>query len=104
MRNYDPNIYDGVHKIKITIQQFGYVGHIFESVSGNCKGKDMLDFDFEDTDGTEESDCNLSFDEDNETFKAVLKNENGDECEVEGTAEDLNEMMVAIEITDFREK
>lgn len=103
MKSYDPNIYKGIHTVRITIQQWGYVGHITQQIHGNCKGRDILDFDFECEDGENENDCSLQFDEEYEYFKAVLKDENGNTLEVEGEAEDFNKMIVAVEIVDFKE-
>ena len=46
MKNYDLNITNGVHTVMITLQIWGYKGHIFQKITGNCKGLDMLHFDF----------------------------------------------------------
>lgn len=43
MKNYDPNIYKGIHTVEVTIQQWDYVGHIRQSIGGNCKGRTILD-------------------------------------------------------------
>ena len=104
MKNYDPNIYRGIHTVRVTIQQWGYVGHIIQKISGNCKGRDVLDFDFEYEDADNENDCDLQFDEEFECFSAVLKNENGDTLEVEGDSSEFNRMIVAVEIIDFIKK
>lgn len=104
MKNYDPNIYSGIHTVKITIQQWGYVGHIIQKIRGNCKGRDVLDFDFECEDAENENDCNLQFDEDFDYFSAILKNESRDTLEVEGDAEEFNKMIVALEIIDFQKE
>lgn len=103
MKNYDPNIYKGIHTVRITIQQWGYLGHITQEISGNCKGRDILDFDFECEDGECENDCNLRFDDDYNVFRATLKDENGNTLEVEGEDEEFNKMIVALEIIDFME-
>lgn len=106
MKNYDPNIYIGIHTVKITLQQWGYVGHIIQKIRGNCKGRDVLDFDFVCEDSENENDCNLQFDEDlpYDCFSAVLKNESGDTLVVQGDAEEFNKMIVAVEIIDFQEE
>ena len=101
IKNYDPNIYEGIHTVRITIQQWGYVGHITEKVHGNCKGRDVLDFDFECEDGNLENDCNLRFDENYEYFTATQKDEAGNTLLVDGDARDFNKMIVAIEIMDY---
>lgn len=103
MKNYDPNIYRGIHTVRVTIQQWGYLGHIIRKISGNCKGKDILDFDFECEDGYSENDCYLLFDDDYYCFRATLKDNEGNILEVEGDAEEFNKMIVAVEIIDFKE-
>ena len=105
MKNYDPNAY-GTHKIKITLQQWGYVGHIYLSVRGNCKGLDVLDFNFEndiDEEHIPENDCNLSACED-EYFKAELHDSEGGVLLIDGDAYEMNKCIVGIEIVDFIEE
>lgn len=104
MKNYDPNIERGIHTVKITIQQWDYVGHIFQKISGNCRGRDILDFDFWSDSDDLENDCQLSFDDESDYFFAILENENGGTLEVDGDAEDFNNMIVAVEIIDFSDQ
>ncbi len=104
MKNYNIDIDRGIHRIKVTIQQWDYVGHIFQGTIGTCKGKSILDFDFESEDGENENDCNLRYEEETGWFFAELKNESGNTLFVEGDAEDFNQMIVAMEIMDFVEK
>ena len=105
MKNYDPNIYRGIHTVRITIQQWGYVGHIIQKVHGNCKGLDILSFDFECDDAVSpENDCNLRFHEEDEFFTATLRDEDGNTLLVDGDGRDFNKMIVAIEIIDFVEE
>ncbi|MCI9142565.1 MAG: DUF5406 domain-containing protein [Lachnospiraceae bacterium] len=104
IKNYDPNIWEGIHTVRITIQQWEYVGHITEKVHGNCKGRDVLDFDFECEDGNLENDCNFYFHEDSDYFTADLKDENGNTLFVNGDAHDFNRMIVAVEIMDYVEE
>lgn len=102
MKNYDPNIYRGIHTIEITIQQWDYAGHIIQKMGGNCRGKDVLDFDFECDDAEDsENDCQLKYDEEYDCYSAVLKNEIGDTMEIEESSEDFNKMIVKIEILDY---
>ena len=98
--NYDPNEY-GIHKITVTIQQWEYVGHIFLTVSGNCKGRDVLYFDFESYSDDEENDCNLQYDEEYDIFTATLRSPDGGTLEIEEDSIGMNNMIVGIEITDF---
>lgn len=48
MKSYDPNIDRGIHTVKITLQIREYKGHIVQKISGNCKGGNILYFNFED--------------------------------------------------------
>lgn len=105
IKNYDPNIYWGIHTIRITIQQWGYVGHIIRKVHGNCKGMTVMDFDPGITyDESFESDCCLRFDEDGEGFRAILKDADGNTLEIKEETRDFNKMVVAVEIIDFVEE
>ncbi len=107
LTNYDPNI-TGVHTIQVTLMQFGYVGHITTKIGGNCKGKVILDYDFEnetefDTPYTK-NDCFLRYIEDEDFFTATLKDSEGNELFIEADAEEMNRMIVAVEITDLEEE
>lgn len=102
LKNYDPNPSYGVHTIEITLQSWEYIGHIRQKVNGNCKGKDMLDFDFDCEDEFPENDCNLKYHEDWGYFSATLKDSEGNTLEVEGDSRDFNKMIVKMEIVDFQ--
>lgn len=104
MKSYNPNSCYGTHTIEITLQSWEFFGHITQKITGNCKGKYILDFDFECEDGCLESDCNLKYNEEYNYFSATLKNSKGDTLEVEGSADDFNKMIVKVEITDFQTK
>ena len=47
MKNYDPNISNGIHTVRVTLQIWDYKGHILQKIKGNCKGRSILDFDFD---------------------------------------------------------
>ncbi len=103
MKSYDPNIQYGIHTIEITLQLWEYVGHITRKIGGNCKGIDVLDFDFECEDGDcLDSDCNLKFNEEYNYFSATLKDSEGNTMEVEESVHDFNKMIVKVEIIDFQ--
>ncbi len=104
MKNYDPNIYRGVHTVKITLQKWEYKGHIIRRVCGNCKGRTILDFDFECEDSFSDNDCQLKYHEDRDYFSCVLKDKNGNTLECSGDAEDMNDMIVGVKIIDFCEE
>ncbi len=104
MKSYDPNIDYGIHIVEITLQMWEYVGHITQKIWGNCKGKEILNFDFECEDGNLESDCNLKYDEDNDYFSATLKDAEGNKMDFEGCARDLNSIIVKVEIVGFEKE
>ena len=103
MKNYDPNITCGIHTIRITLQKWDYVGHIIQKINGNCKGRTIIDFDFECEDEFPDNDCGLAYIEAGDYFFCVLKNESGDRLQGTYDAEEMNDMIVAIEILDFKE-
>ena len=102
MKNYDPNIRRGVHTVQITLQQWRYIGNITIEVEGSCRGRSILDFDFECEDGECKSDCNLRYHEEGEYFTATLKDNEGNTLGVSGDSEEFNDMIVKIEILDFK--
>lgn len=106
MKNYDPNIYCGSHRIRITLQMWNYVGHVELDIGGNCRGRDILtepDFSMLDDADIKNNDCYMKYVEDTECFCFTLKNENGDICEFNEDSESVNKMIVAIEIINFVE-
>lgn len=102
MEKYDIGIRNGVHRVKVTLQQWEYIGHIWTNMGGNCYGKSILDFDFECEDGDLENDCKLEYDEDEDWYTAVLKDKDGNTCRVDGSASDFNDMIVALEIVSYK--
>lgn len=115
MRSFEPNyIYRFSKKtIKLTFQQWEYIGIAFVEIGGNCTFADMLsefqdgdsllsllkqktsklDFDFED----------LGQDEEGENwFRAVLFSDTGKNCETEDYLDALPEMLVGIELVDIK--
>ncbi len=103
MKKYDPNIIKGIHTVKITLQQWDYVGHVIQKIGGNCKGRNVLGFDFECEDEFPDNDCQLEYHEEDDIFTCVLTNENGGTLECKGDAREMNDMIVGIEIVDFKE-
>lgn len=102
MKNYDPNIINGTHTIRVTLQMWDYKGHIIQKIKGNCKGREILDFDFEYEDEFPNNDCQMEYNEEYDGFKCVLTNECGETTKFEGDAEDMNSLIVAVEIIDFK--
>jgi hypothetical protein len=97
-----------VHTIKVTLQYMQYKGYFTYEVGGNCLGIEVMDFGFDcfgpdDIDGLKENDCQISFDEDYDCFNVVLKDEDGNECACSDLDErDISEMVIGIEIIDWR--
>lgn len=107
MKNYDLNLRNAEHTMKITLQSDDYKGYVFVKCGGNCKGAEMINFatEYFETCDTEdvkalENDCNLEFDEDAEYFACRLKNADGDELIIEDDYEDFINMIVAVEIIE----
>lgn len=109
MKNYNP--YDeGIHTVRITLQDGEYVGRITHEVGGNCHGIEVLDYDFacvdeSDFDGKYASnDCDLQRNGYN-SFNVTLKNGKGDTLLLEDmSADEMNNMIVCVEIVDFKEE
>ena len=103
MKDYKDNDGNGVHVVQITLQSEEYKGVITTEVGGNARGMNLISyigFDCEMYE-SDENDCDLKYDEDSETYRATLHDEDGSELDVEGDAEDFNNMIVAIEIIDY---
>lgn len=108
INSYDPTIYLATHAIRVTIMRFDYVGHFTYTRSGNVKGIDLLgadcfDYDYqEDIDSYLENDCELSYDEENDVYSAVLTNSKGEKTEIKTTPSGMKDMVVAIEFVDVK--
>ncbi len=106
MESYDINIYDGTHKVKVTLQCKEYIGHIIYDMGGNCHGLTIIqsaDFETE-TFEYSENDCKLQYDERSDYFTAELVSEDGDILIVEGDGAEMNDMIVAVEIIDYSDE
>lgn len=104
MKNYDPNIFEGTHVIKVTLQQWQYKGHIWVEMGGNCKGLDLIAgfddyFECEEGDFDARNDCDLK--EEDGWWTGVLKDEEGNELVLEQDSREMSKMVVAIELESF---
>lgn len=105
IQSYDPN-FRGIHVIRVTFMMWKYVGHIAYKIDVNCMGGILLESNFlecetqDDIKRYVENDCNFRFDEDEWTFHATLKDEDGNELNVEGNEIEFRDMIVGIEIAD----
>lgn len=100
-----------LHTLEITLQSGEYKGTIVQKIGGNCFGLDILNcFDIDNLYPEElsENNCSLEFtgedDEGEEWFRCVLKNENGEKCEIEDYVKDLSRLVVKLEIIDCQIK
>lgn len=114
MKSLDPNItnYFSTKTIKLTFQQWGYKGTAYVEIGGNTTFADLLS-NFEDSDSLlrllEQRSSKFDFDfkclgKDDygeNWYRAVLKNDKGEECECEDLVESLSEMLVAVELVDI---
>lgn len=107
IKQYSPKDYN-IHRIRITLMEGDYSGHIAYEHGGNCRGAALLDPNFiyetsqEDIDQYVENDCHFTFHEDGEWFSAELKNPAGDTLTVSGSDKDMSERIVSIEIDGVR--
>ncbi|NSV01877.1 DUF5406 family protein [Enterococcus faecalis] len=110
MKNYDPNIFWGLHTIKVSFQQWDYKGHVTFVKSGNCKGLDVLGIDADDLYDMKFKENPVNFewvdtDDDGEDwFTMTLKNDKGDKFLVNDEWECLKDYIVGVEIVDFVEE
>ncbi len=108
MKNYDVNMHNGTHDIKVTFQLNEFKGYLIYSLGGSCKGYNVLsDFDMDcfgsdEISGLKENNANVSYDEDYDVFSMELTDENGDTLETSDLCgDDVSNMIVSIEIVDF---
>lgn len=107
MKTYNPDEYEGIHTIKYTIQRGEYKGYFTTEMGGNCKGASLMNTSIsEDVDPETdiiECDCELKYDYYDDCFDCVLHNESGDKVYLQGLDEqELSDMLVAIEIVDYK--
>lgn len=110
MKKYDisDNFRNRIHTIRVTFQWQEYKGHIAYEMGGNCRGLNVMDLDFDcwdmyDIAGLKENDCYSKLDEDYEVWQLVLKDDNGNECEMNDISQnEINDYVVAIEIINCR--
>ena len=104
MKYYDVYSDYGVHAIKVTLQCGQYIGSLEYEISGNCKGRDLLDFSFDCYDITEIKELNrINVDCDVDAEEITIWNKaHNDSVTVDYFTDELNEMIVKLEITDFK--
>ncbi len=115
MKSFDPNyIYRFSKKtIKLTFQQWEYIGIAFVEIGGNCTFADMLS-EFKNGDTLlsllkqKTSLINFKLEdlgrdkEGKSWFRAVLFSDTGENCKIEDFLDTLPEMLVGIELMNIR--
>lgn len=108
MKYYDnnDNHRERTHTVRVTFQSGKHKGHIAFEIGGNCRGKDLLEWDVEceDQESVEkyvENDCQFRIYDDEDTYFMVLKDDEGNELKIECCdSSEVDEIIVAIEIID----
>lgn len=104
LNNYDPNVRNAVHIVRITLTVFNYVGHVSFEIGGNCRGKSILEAaidSLEEACDFKENDCQFTFNEDEEIWSAFLKNPDDDELIIEeSNFAEIESMITAVEIVE----
>lgn len=111
MKKYEnlDNFKEREHLIEITLQLDTYKGTLKQKVGGNCFGLNVLNsFDpdcISEDDVFYENNCNFSIEEDDDGeywFTCILKDEEGNETEIEDPIEELQNLIVKLEIVDCK--
>jgi len=108
MKNYDGlNDSNGVHTIKVSLQDGEFKGSFTHEIGGNCKGAELLDFDIQNMDDDEIKDlkkqgCVIKRPDDDNYLFVKLTSDAGDTCDFEVDDDEFQNMIVGIEIIDFK--
>lgn len=110
MKKYDisDSFRGRIHTIRVTFQYQEFKGHIGYEVRGNCRGLNVMDVDFDcidndDINNLKENDCSFNWNEEYEVYELVLKDKEGNTCEINDIEErEINDYVVAIEIIDCK--
>lgn len=111
MKKYEnlDNFREREHIIEVTLQSGIYKGTLKQKVGGNCFGLSILhSFDPDcicEDDTFYENNCGFKMVEDDDGeywFTCVLKDDEGNECEVEEEMKYLESLIVKLEIVDCK--
>lgn len=107
MKFYDNNIDWATAEVEVELQSEEYKGKFSTIVSGNVKGvlaiETVIDF-IRDGDITiNKNNCNFEIDLDEEYFTCDLKDNEGNELNIETLLDDLDEYIVGIKIIKYGE-
>ena len=102
----------GTHTIRVYLQDKKFKGYFEFNIDGNCKGTTVLNIDFECFDqeflskvkvhGMKISCVEDLLNAQEYYYKLTLENNNGDTCDYDLNAHELNDMVVGLEIIDFK--
>lgn len=103
MKTYDGlNDTRGTHSVRVTLQHGEYKGSYIFTIGGNCKGLAVLNPDL-DNDEVIEQNCKVCDLGDGWHQVILTHPETGDTLETECDNRDFENMIVALEIIDFKE-
>lgn len=102
LENYDPNIRWGKHEIKVSFQEWEYKGYVTFEVGGNGKGSSLLQIDGDSLYDKKFKDNQAKFEDlDEDWYKMILTDNEGNELVCEAEFDDLNRYIVGVEIIGF---
>lgn len=93
-----------LHTVRVTFQWQQYKGHIAYEVGGRSLGLNAMDVDFEmwdmsDIYNLKENDCKFNWNEEHDSWELILRDEYGNECEMNDIEEnEINNYVVGVEI------
>ena len=93
--------------VEYTLQFKQYIGTFRTTIGGNARGRDIMDWDFENCWLSVADVINFDFDEDeDENLISVILTDpaTGETCEIEGTPAEFNEYIVKAEIIEAVKK
>ena len=96
----------GINTVRVHLQNDKYKGYFDTKICGNCKGADVLDFDFEDDeiDNAEFHNCEIKYYSDGCFRVTIYDGDNhNDWSEQELEPNEMGALVVGIEIIDFKE-
>lgn len=105
MKNYDLSTSWGTHTVEITLQQLNFKGKLTVWIYGNYKGFSALESSKDSINREEmyniDSNCKFKIEDEDDWFNCILKDEHGNELEVEDELDNLDDYIVKVEIIDF---
>lgn len=98
----------GTHTVRVNLQDHKYKGYFDMEVDGNCKGLSAIDFDFGcyEIDNLKFHNLEISYDTEYDCFNVTIYDGDNHEDWIEVDeleADEINQLIVGIEIIDFKE-